>query len=276
MFFRTCCNLLNEREYSRTTAIHDGLTTNFDHFGFGENCMYRCGKCLAEFLGTPLAGVAPLTVSFSDLSTGTVTGWSWNFGDLATSIQQHPTHVYSDPGTFTVSLTVVGPGGATTETKANYVTVGAPSPAAEFSGTPRAGGSPLTVFFTDFSTGNVTSWNWTFGDGGSSTQPSPAHIYTVAGNYTVSLTVIDNDGGSGNTTDTVTVTEAPQFVDYQASGQIAVAGTVSGSFTDTQSDNGVSQSARERLSGGKKRNRYSHLEHNGRLTCHLQQGSCSN
>ncbi len=171
----------------------------------------------AEFLGTPLAGVAPLTVSFSDQSTGTITGWSWNFGDLTTSIQQDPTHIYSDPGTFTVSLTVVGPGGATTETKPNYVTVGAPSPAAEFSGAPRAGGSPLTVFFTDFSTGNVTSWNWTFGDGNSSNQQNPAHIYTMAGNYTVSLTVTSPGGGDTETKlGYVTVGDAQPVAAYSA------------------------------------------------------------
>ncbi len=52
-----------------------------------------------------------------------------------------------------------------------------------------------------------------------------------------------------------------QFVDYPANGQIAGSGTVSGSYTDTQTDDGVSQSIRERESGGKKQNRYSFLEH---------------
>lgn len=60
----------------------------------------------AKFACGPVYGVAPLEVRFTDLSTGNPTSWSWSFGDGGTSIQQHPTHTYSAPGSYTVSLTV--------------------------------------------------------------------------------------------------------------------------------------------------------------------------
>ena len=74
------------------------------------------------------------------------------------------------------------------ETKVGYITVNEPAPVAEFSGTPLSGTNPLLVNFTDLSTGPVTSWSWTFGDGGTSTLQNPSHTYTAAGTYTVALT----------------------------------------------------------------------------------------
>jgi PKD repeat protein len=121
----------------------------------------------------------------------------------------------------------------------------------------------LVCDFSDASVdsdGSIVSWLWDFGDGSTSTTRNPSHTYSSAGNYTVSLTVTDNEGAGGQTSSDVSPTEPPQFVDYVASGQIAVAGTVLGSFTDTQTNNGVSQAITERVSGGKKQNRYSYLE----------------
>ena len=115
---------------------------------------------VAEFSGIPLSGVRPLTVAFTDLSSGIVTSWSWDFGDLGTSLLQNPTHTYAFAGTYTVSLTTQGPGGSDVETKVNYIFVSEIPPVAEFSGTPLTGIAPLTVAFTDLSTGVLTSWSW--------------------------------------------------------------------------------------------------------------------
>ncbi|MCP3920053.1 MAG: PKD domain-containing protein [bacterium] len=154
---------------------------------------------VAEFAGTPTSGTAPLSVSFSDLSTGEINGWGWDFGDGGTSTAQNPGHTYSTDGVYTVALTVQGPGGADSETKTGYITVSASTPVAEFSGSPTAGKAPLSVAFSDESTGTITSWSWSFGDGGSSSAQSPSHIYTVSGTYTVALTVI---GPGGSDTET--------------------------------------------------------------------------
>jgi PKD repeat protein len=84
-----------------------------------------------------------------------------------------------------------------------YKTVAAPpaGPTASFSATPTSGAAPLTVQFSDTSTGGPTAWAWDFGDGGSSTSQSPSHVYAAAGTYTVQLTV-SNSGGSDTATRT--------------------------------------------------------------------------
>ncbi len=81
----------------------------------------------ADFTASPTSGPAPLTVQFTDTSTGTPTAWTWAFGDGVTSTDQHPVHTYTDPGTYTVSLTVDDAAGSDTEAKADYITVAAPT-----------------------------------------------------------------------------------------------------------------------------------------------------
>jgi len=83
----------------------------------------------ADFSGTPREGYAPLTVNFTDLSTGQITSWDWNFGDgSAHAHTQNPSHQYTNTGYFDVSLTVTGPGGSDTETKDDYIHVLSPEP----------------------------------------------------------------------------------------------------------------------------------------------------
>lgn len=77
---------------------------------------------VAAFSGTPLTGLAPLDVSFTDESTNSPTAWSWNFGDGGSSTERHPIHTYSLPGTYTVSLEATNADGSDTETKVDYVT----------------------------------------------------------------------------------------------------------------------------------------------------------
>jgi PKD repeat protein len=77
----------------------------------------------AGFIGSPTDGIVPLNVSFTDLSTGTITGWSWDFGDGATSSEQNSTHEYTAEGIYTVSLTVSGPGGSDSVTNVDYIIV---------------------------------------------------------------------------------------------------------------------------------------------------------
>jgi PKD repeat protein len=78
---------------------------------------------VADFSGSPTTGDAPLTVNFSDSSTGSVDSWSWTFGDGGTSTAQNPSHTYAAAGTYAVALSVTGPGGTDTNTKTNYITV---------------------------------------------------------------------------------------------------------------------------------------------------------
>ena len=156
---------------------------------------------VANFTADNTNGTAPQTVKFTDLSTGNVTSYNWDFGDNNTSTDENPTHVYSTPGNYTVTLTVIGPGGNNTETFTDYIMVNWPAPIANFTSNITNGTQPLNVQFNDQSTGNVTSYNWDFGDNNTSTDENPTHVYNTPGNYTVTLTVI---GPGGNNTETFT------------------------------------------------------------------------
>jgi PKD repeat protein len=151
----------------------------------------------ADFTSGARTGSVPLTVAFTDASTGRPTSWSWDFGDGSGSTTQNPAHTYTKAGTYAVTLTVRNAYGSDSETKAGFVTAGS-QPAADFTADPRVGTAPLTVKFTDLSTGGPTSWSWTFGDGTTSTEQNPVHVYALEGGYDVTLTVSSSYG-----TDTV-------------------------------------------------------------------------
>ncbi|MCQ1537746.1 S8 family serine peptidase [Methanocalculus taiwanensis] len=78
---------------------------------------------VANFIGVPATGPAPLTVRFTDTSTGVPTSWTWNFGDGTNSTERHPTKIYQNHGVYTVSLTATNEQGQNTTTKAGYITV---------------------------------------------------------------------------------------------------------------------------------------------------------
>ena len=145
---------------------------------------------IAAFSGTPTESTAPQTVAFSNSSSGVYDTCSWNFGDGGSSSDcVDPSHEYSIGGVFTVSLTVSGTGGSSTETKVGYITVHQ-APAADFNATPKTGTVPLTVLFDNLSNGNYDSCLWRFGDGEASSEcDNPSHIYTAPGSYTVELSM---------------------------------------------------------------------------------------
>ena len=162
---------------------------------------------VANFSAAPLTGKAPLKVKFTSTSTGSPTEWKWNFGDGSdiidgtTSTYQNPEHTYSTAGIYTVKHTAINAYGRDTEVNTNYITVKAApvKPVASFVASPTSGNAPLKVQFKDESKSNPSSWKWSFGDGTYSTAQNPAHTYSRAGKYTISLTV-KNDAGSSAVT----------------------------------------------------------------------------
>jgi PKD repeat protein len=159
---------------------------------------------VASFNSNVTSGNTPLNVLFTDTSTGTPTKWSWNFGDGTSSTQKSPTHTYSTAGTYTVTLTATNAAGSNTVTKTSYITATtagttAQKPVINCWGSPRSGTAPLTVTFKDNSTGSPTAWNWSFGDGTSSTVQNPKHTYSAAGSYTIKLTVTNAAGSTATT-----------------------------------------------------------------------------
>ncbi|WP_235270029.1 PKD domain-containing protein [Methanosarcina mazei] len=178
----------------------------------------------ADFSASHTTGEAPLKVSFTDESTGSPTEWKWNFGDGSpiidgtTSAYQNPTHTYEKAGVYEVKETAINSVGRDTETKTGYITVTSPedtgtsvdtgtaseptetAPVADFSASQTSGEVPLTISFSDESTGSPTEWKWNFGDGSpiidgtTSAYQNPTHTYEKAGVYEVKETAINSVG----------------------------------------------------------------------------------
>jgi PKD repeat protein len=153
-------------------------------------------------------------VHFTDLSTNAPTDWKWDFGDGVSGTGQNPDHVYHQPGVYTVRLTASDAFTTNSLTKKDYITV-VNTPNADFVADRTRGITPFTVFFSDRSTGNPTAWKWDFGDGATSTEQNPSHVYTTFGTastnkYTVTLTAINVNGEDKVTkVDYITVTQTP-------------------------------------------------------------------
>ncbi|MGD9092662.1 MAG: PKD domain-containing protein [Anaerolineales bacterium] len=161
----------------------------------------------AEFTSTVTAGVAPLSVDFTNTSIGYFNDSLWDFGDGGSSDQEHPSYVFNTPGVYTVTLTVAGPSAGDTEVKPAFITVYEPVKA-DFSARPVIGTPPLEVNFTNTSTGDYSDWTWIFHDSSTSTEVSPSREYTTTGVYTVTL-LVSGPGG----TDTLVVPNAVSVYD---------------------------------------------------------------
>jgi gliding motility-associated-like protein len=155
------------------------------------------GQLIANFIATPQSGCTPLIVNFTDQSTGAPTQWKWDLGNGTISFLQNPSVTYFNSGQYTIKLVVYNAtGDSNINIKTQYINVNA-SPIVAFAGMPLNGCYPLPVNFTDQSTagnGSITQWQWDFGDGNSSNQQNPTHIYTGAGNYNVTLRLTNSFG----------------------------------------------------------------------------------
>lgn len=149
---------------------------------------------IAAFTPVPSSGPAPLTVFFSNQSTGSPNQYVWDFGDGTTGSGRSPTHIYEYAGLFTVILTVTGDGGSTSATATIEVLGEPPIPVADFVASPYAGDVPLAVEFTNQSL-YATEYQWDFGDGSPiSTELNPTHVYNNSGVFTVVLEAINTSG----------------------------------------------------------------------------------
>ena len=152
----------------------------------------------AIFKATVTSGYGPLTVQFVDASTNSPSSWVWSFGDGGTSTLQNPTHTYTTPGTYSVTLTATNSAGSNTVSQTGYITVNAAVPFASFASNVTSGINPLSVQFTDTSNNTPTAWYWTFGDGYTSTLQNPVHTFS-SGSYAVSLGVTNTAGSNTST-----------------------------------------------------------------------------
>ena len=172
-----------------TIEVAEGVTANFSA---------DTNVCF----GTP--------VHFIDLSTTLgdtyILSWEWDLGDSSTSTFTDFTHLYDSVGNYTVKLTVVN-NNECVDTHNESIKV-RDYPSANFFASPDAC-IVDPVVFTDASNpafgSTLAAWEWDFGDGGTSTDQNPQHLYTASGQYEVDLKVIDNFGCTDTTTKTVSI-----------------------------------------------------------------------
>lgn len=173
--------------------------------GWTSICTADTTIVLAGTTLTPAFGqsVAGLTATFtnSSTSTGTISGYLWDFGDGNTSTDVNPVYTYATGGTYTVCLTVTDDCGMDSTCQSVTATgAGCPVPVAGFT----VSGTEPTFNFTNTSTTTGTvSYSWDFGDTGSSILSDPSHTYTSNGTFIVVLTIVDSCG-SNSFTQTVT------------------------------------------------------------------------
>ncbi len=189
----------------------------------------------ANFVGNPTSGYAALTVNFTDLSSGSIDDWLWDFGDGNNSTSRNPSHTYTEVGIYTVSLTIFFDGESNTKTIVDYIEVIQPPdpPEADFTSDVTTGEDPLVVNFTDLSTNDAVSWYWEFGDGSWSTLQNPNYLYYVPGVYTVSLTSTGIGGTSDTETkiDYIVVTASAPIADFNGIPAYGIA-PLTVNFTD--------------------------------------------
>ncbi len=173
--------------------------------------------------GTPLptagftmdknSGAVPLTIHFIDQSTGSPPmTYTWDFDDQGyTSEQQNPDYTFENLGTYHVKLTINNAAGSSEVTHDVHVGPIAP-PTAAFTAVPPSGTVPLLVSFVDQSTGEPTSWYWSFGDGLSSAERNPTHLYTTSSTVPKTATLIVTNAGGSTSESHPIVVNAPSPV----------------------------------------------------------------
>lgn len=164
---------------------------------------------VVSFSPSITTGCGNTAVQFTNVTTGSPS-YSWNFGDGSTSTSANPLHTYTTPGTYSVSLIAVQGTCSDTLVQNNLIVIGA-GPTALFTAADICLGDTLELFNTSANTGNTT-YSWTFGDGGSSSQVSPLHLYMAAGSYTVVLRATDISGCYDTLSQLVTVSALPTAV----------------------------------------------------------------
>jgi PKD repeat protein len=186
----------------------------------------------------PYSGVTGIAILFSSSgssdSDGTITSYSWDFGDGSNSNEQNPNHSYNSAGNYTVTLTVTDDDGAqNTDTSSASISnpdTGNQAPSANVNG-PYSGITGTAINFSSAgssdSDGTIASYSWSFGDGNSSSSANPTHSYSVAGSYTVSLIVTDNDGASSTaSTTTATISDPANNAPPVANANGPYSGTI--------------------------------------------------
>jgi len=161
-------------------TIYNPGQEDTDRDGIGDLCQGG----VATIQAFPNRGNPGLLVFFTGIAPDSADSWTWYFGDGTSSTLQNPVHSYVSSGIFHV--TAEAKAGSLSYFAGALIVINSIN--ADFSGTPRSGALPVAVTFTDLSTGGPTNWLWDFGDGSTSTEQHPSHLYTTNGWFKVRLT----------------------------------------------------------------------------------------
>jgi PKD repeat protein len=167
----------------------------------------------ASFTYTCDAATCSFTSTSTDVAPGTIADYAWDFGDGAIAGTGNPSHDYTvtAPTDFTVTLTVTDDGGATGIATQTITVAPNVPPTAGFTHVCNAASCSFTSTSTDAAPGTIASYAWAFGDGATADVADPSHNYAVVNptDFTVTLTVTDNQGATGVTSQTITVSPPP-------------------------------------------------------------------
>ncbi len=188
-----------------------------------------------HFTPSPSTGCEPMTVHFTN-TTNVGTSWYWQFGDNYTDTARNPVHTYDTTGYFLVYLTVTDSTvcGVQTAQYTVWDTVNV-SPINSFTASNMSGCTPDTITFTNTSTG-ANAYYWKFGDDSTSTAYSPAHIYTTAGQDTVTLISYGLAGCNDTTHLIVNITQAETVVSTFTASPLSGCVPVTVHFTNTSTN----------------------------------------
>jgi T5SS/PEP-CTERM-associated repeat protein/uncharacterized repeat protein (TIGR03803 family) len=173
----------------------------------------------ASFTASPTVGAAPLSVNFTDISCGSITGWAWAFGDSDGSSSQNPTETYLSPGNYTVQVIVSGPGGSSTSTVVRLISVYDPFAwwqQTYFGSTNNSGNAAPPADYTGTGMSNTNK----FLAGFNPTNPAAyLHIISiVAGQTNVVVTYLGPNGDNSWTPGIASRTNVLEFTAGTASG----------------------------------------------------------
>lgn len=207
--------------FALTAVETTGTETSLSNLLFYSSAAETTPEVLQAMIGSDsTAGSAPLTIAFNARSsTGTISSFSWSFGDGESGTSGTIDHQYSSPGTYTAQLTVTdGSGNSSRSTLVISVTEATPigpttPPQAVISSTSALGAAPLTVAFNgEASTApnsSITLYQWDFGNGSSASGSAVSHRFVSAGTFYTTLTVTNSAGARDTISTPILVTSPP-------------------------------------------------------------------
>ena len=179
-----------ELKYYYTTSGSAGLIT----IPWTINVIKEGYEIEANFSAPLTSGTDPFELNFQNESSGIIATYHWDFGDGNQSYEENPVHIYTEPGSYSVSLKVANDYHSDSLVREDYISVlESDSITAAFASDKTRGIAPLIVQFTDQSTGPVGEWLWDFGDGTTSTEKNPEHTFLENGEYNVRLNVTSGE-----------------------------------------------------------------------------------